>query len=152
MNDDKFTGRDYFSASLLRMADLEYLRLNNNSIILSVYCAGVAIECMLRAYIREYVSSEFDGRHDLRELYEKSGIASRLKDSEKEKLIAAVTAAQRRWYNNLRYTSDIRMKRIIGHNMARTKCKDINSYIKKYYSDIFDAANLIVKKGEEKWI
>lgn len=60
-----FTYTDYFSAALTREADLAHLRINTKSIIFSVYCAGVAIECMLRACVTR-CTTEFDSKHNLK--------------------------------------------------------------------------------------
>jgi len=38
-----------------------------------MYVAGVAVECMLRAFITRR-SAEFEGRHDIARLYRASGI------------------------------------------------------------------------------
>jgi hypothetical protein len=53
----------------------------------------------------------------------------------------------------LRYASEKRIKRIIGHELAKntTKPKDINKYINSRYSDIFEASEIIIKIGEKKW-
>ena len=147
----QFTHTDYFSATLSRCEDLRHLRTNPKSIIFSLYCAGVTIECMLRAYIAKY-TSEFDSKHDLEKLYEKSRIASTLETAEKEALAIAIKKANKVWTNNLRYTSDKRMKRLMAHEKVRTEFKDIHKYIDKYYSDIFDATDLIIKTGQDKWI
>lgn len=85
-----FTYMDYFSAALTRQADLAHLRTNQKSIIFSVYCAGVAIECMLRAYVTRY-ASEFDSRHNLEKLYEKSQLGNYLE--QREALTIAVKQA-----------------------------------------------------------
>jgi len=42
-----FTKNDYISASLLRRDDVEHLKKNLKSIIMTLYCAGVSIECLL---------------------------------------------------------------------------------------------------------
>ena len=115
-----FTHTDYYTASLLRNEDLQHLKTNQKSIIFSLYCAGVAIECMLRAYITKE-TSDFDSKHDLEKLYEKSKIALLLNTEEKQSISIAVKNANKIWYNNLRYSSDLRLKRLIGHEMVRTK-------------------------------
>ena len=147
-----FTSNDYYSASLTRYDDLQHLILEPKSIIFSIYCAGVAIECMLRAYITKY-TLEFDSKHDLEKLYEKSQIASKLSNNEKEQLSTAIKRVNKFWNNNLRYTSEKRIKRVIAHEIIRkhTNSKDISNYIKNVYSDIFNATELIITKGKEKW-
>ncbi len=147
MRIDRFTHTDYYDAALLRIEDLKHLRTNQKTVIFSLYCAGVAVECMLRAYI----IGEFDAKHDLEKLYEKSQLATLLEIKEKQKLSIAIKKINKIWDNNLRYTSEKRIKRLIGHEIVRSGCKDINKYLDKYYSDIFDAADFIIKIGENKW-
>ena len=145
-----FTHSDYFSASLSHYADLQHLRLDAKSVIFSVYCAGVSIECMFRAYITKY-TKEFDEKHDLEKLYIKSLLGSKFNIKEKEELAIAVKRVKDIWSNNLRYTSEKRMKRIIAHKNAKVGFKDVNKYMERYYSDIFNATKLIIQKGQEKW-
>jgi len=87
-----FTENDYFSAALHRFEDLTHLRTNNKSVIFSLYCAGVAIECMLRAYIIKY-TREFDSKHNLLKLYEKSLLASYSEEEEKQTFAMAIKTA-----------------------------------------------------------
>ncbi len=145
-----FTHTDYYTASLTRMADLKHLRTNQNSIIFSTYCAGVSIECMFRAYITKY-TKEFDAKHNLEKLFEKSLLGSNLSENEKEKLTIAVKKANKIWNNDLRYVSEKRMKRKIAHENVKANFKDVNKYLEKYKSDIFKSTELIIKTGILKW-
>lgn len=153
-NKKLFTATDYYTVALERTEDLKHLRDNQESIIFSLYCAGTAIECMLRAYIKKH-TDQFDSRHDLNELYMDSKISAFLQTDEIAELSNAIRIANSKWKNNLRYTSEIRMKRIIVHELCRSgfkdKFKDINKYIYKNYSELFDATDLIIKIGKEKW-
>lgn len=150
MSKEHFTHTDYFSASLTRLSDLAHLRTNKDSVILSIYCAGISIECMFRAYITKY-TREFDSKHDLVKLFEKSQLGLNLEVEEKKELIIAVKQANEIWSNNLRYASEKRMKRIIAHKNITAGFKDVNNYMNRYYSDIFEATELIIKTGQETW-
>lgn len=146
-----FTHTDYYTASESRYYDLHHLRKDTNSTIFSLYCAGVVIECMLRAYITRY-TREFDSKHDLLKLYVKSRLASYLNDdAEKLKLTVAITKAGKIWKNDLRYASQKRMKRIIAHEIVKTKFVDINKYILIRNKDLIEATELIYKTGKSKW-
>jgi hypothetical protein len=151
INTKHFTHTDYFSASLTRREDLSHLRTNKNSIIFSVYCAGVSIECMFRAYITRY-TKEFDSKHDLVKLFEKSQLGIDLEIDKREGLAIAVKQTNKIWSNDLRYASEKRMKRIIAHQNINAGFKDVNKYMDRYYTEIFSATELIIKTGEEKWI
>jgi len=145
-----FTHTDYYSASLTRLADLKHLRTNKDSIIFSTYCAGVSIECMFRAYIAKY-TREFDEKHNLEKLFEKSLLSNELDENEKKKIINAVKKANKIWNNDLRYVSEKRMKRKIAHENIKTEFKDVNKYLEKFKSEIFDSTEFIIKTGVSKW-
>ncbi len=150
MATNHFTHTDYFSASLTRQSDLTHLRQNKNSAIFSVYIAGVAIECMFRAYITKY-TKEFDAKHDLEKLYTKSLLGSELDTKEREVFTIAVKRANQIWSNDMRYASEKRMKRLIAHKNIKADLNDVNKYIERHFSDIFEATEIIISKGREKW-
>lgn len=154
MTNDRFTKTDYYDAALLRCEDFKYLRKNtkSKSVIFALYCAGVAVECMLRAYMVKN-NVEFDAKHDLEKLYLKSQMAMLLNQNEKEKISTAIRTINKFWKNDFRYTSEKRLKRILGHELAKDKpsFRDINKYFDKRYTDIFKASEIIIKIGEEKW-
>ena len=148
---ERFTATDYYyEAALTRLSDLSHLRTNQGSIIFSIYCAGVSIECMLRAYITKY-TREFDSKHDLLKLFEKSQLGSNLDIEDRKKMSVAINQANRIWSNNQRFESEKRIKRIIAHNNIKVGFKDVNKYIKKYNSEIFKATDLIIKIGKSQW-
>ncbi|HAO19892.1 MAG: hypothetical protein BWK80_24340 [Desulfobacteraceae bacterium IS3] len=71
----------------------------------AIYLAGVAVECILLAYrIRE--NSEFESRHDLKNLLRESGIASFISEKDQRKLPALLGEVWSRWKNNYRFISD----------------------------------------------
>jgi hypothetical protein len=151
--DNPFTSNDYFSAAISRQSDVDVLKSDDNSIIFAIYCAGVAIECMLRAYILLH-SKEFDSKHNLKHLYIKSRLSELLDESEKEKVTELIATADKIWHNDLRYFSDKRYKRLKGHEIAKVKRppKNIIKYIRNAESKIFIASKVITKIGEDKWI
>lgn len=147
-----FTKTDYFTAALTREKDFEHLRKEKECIVFSLYCAGVSIECMLRAFIRQY-TDEFYEKHDLRKLLVKSLISNRLTDREREKLTTNIEEANRIWNNNLRYCSTVRMKRILAHEIAGkvNQPKDIEKYLIKYKGRLFAIAKDFLKVTKTKW-
>jgi hypothetical protein len=150
MATNHFTHTDYYSASLTRHADLTHLRMNKDSAIFSVYTAGVSIECMFRAYITKY-TKEFDAKHDLEKLYTKSLLGSKFDTKQKEELTIAVKKANQIWSNDMRYASEKRMKRLIAHKNVKAGLIDVNKYIERHFNEIFEATDLIIAKGQEKW-
>ena len=150
MKTTNYTHTDYFDAAICRSEDLEHLLQDPTRMIFSLYCAGVSIECLLRAFITKN-TTEFDAKHDLERLYDKSKIATYLTSEEKQEMTIAIKNANKMWHNNHRYTSDKRMKRVIAHQIVKAKITDINKYLQKHYSDIFAAQKLIIKIGKQKW-
>lgn len=74
----------------------------------AIYLAGVAVECLLRAYIlRE--TKEFESRHDLTDLMRKSSIADFIPPQQNREFGAYLTTVWRRWKNNYRYASISRL-------------------------------------------
>ena len=152
MEKNKFTKNDYFSASRSRFNDLEYLANNEKSSILALYCSGISIECMLRAYILTY-TKEFDSKHDLEKLYYKSQLGNHLTEDEKERLSRSIKIANKTWSNDLRYCSEKRLRRILAHEFVGSKIqpKDINKYLSNRKMELFEIAKEILILGEKKW-
>jgi HEPN domain-containing protein len=74
----------------------------------AIYVAGVAVECLLRAY-RLRKTNEFDEKHDLVELMKGSSIADFIPMELKQEFGASLTTVWRRWKNNYRYASMSRL-------------------------------------------
>jgi len=85
---------------------------------LAMYCGGLAVECLLRAF-RWKVDASFEGRHDLSELLRASRLlrfdddcVRRKGASEKSihesavNLRGAINEVVVLWHNNLRFTSE----------------------------------------------
>src|SRR5262245_62663869 len=69
-----FTAEHYFLASVERMSQAQHLyRQGEGYYALAMYAAGLAVECLLRAYIVKR-KREFESRHDLLLLFKESGI------------------------------------------------------------------------------
>jgi HEPN domain-containing protein len=82
------------------------------------YHCGVAVECMLRAFIT-LRTKDFDGRHDLMVLLDESGLLglNRVRGLDERSLIrmkielgSAVQSVNRLWINSLRYASEARIR------------------------------------------
>ena len=69
-----FTAEHYFRASVERMNQAQFLyREGRGYYALAMYAAGLAVECLLRAYMVKR-KREFEARHDLLLLFKESGI------------------------------------------------------------------------------
>src|SRR5258708_1067229 len=73
-----------------------------------IYLAGVAVECILRAY-RMKRPPEFSSRHDLTELLKASGLVDFVPEKRKREVSVALGDVWARWKNEYRYASDQRL-------------------------------------------
>src|SRR3989337_1547606 len=79
-----FTADHYFRSGMERMSQAQNLyREGENCYALAMYAAGLAVECLLRAYMVKR-KREFESCHDLLLLFKESGIL----DEDPEKLKA----------------------------------------------------------------
>jgi len=69
----QFRAKQYYQAGLERMEQAHRIYQDGKSFALSMYCAGLAVESLLRAF-RWTESTSFEGRHDLSELLRASGL------------------------------------------------------------------------------
>lgn len=137
------------------MRDSLYLRQIPESTVSSVYLAGVAVECLLRAYKLQN-SSVFSSRHDLVELFRESGIVSFLSMSERLKAGAAIAEINRRWRNNYRYTDHKTLLReIIKESVLSGRklpaFKDKHKFLQWYFKDFFAQTDALLALGMKKW-
>lgn len=157
----QFRDTDYYLASLDRMRQAQTLSKERNAYALSMYCSGLAVECLLRAF-RWKEDQSFEGRHDLKSLLRASKILRvndehmRRRGKTEEEILrssrefrAAMNEIVILWHNNLRFASEARLKaHLTGLNMVQGIKGDP---LKKKASDLIDAAKLIVNKGMVLW-
>jgi HEPN domain-containing protein len=157
----QFRAEDYYHAALERMRQAVGLYREGKSWALAMYCGGLAVECLLRAY-RWTEDATFEGRHDLNELLKNSGLlriddeAMRKKRASEEeirdsgiKIRSAMNEVVIFWHNNLRFASEARLKahlRQIG-KLQRGK----GDPLKKSAMDLLDAAQAIMDRGVALW-
>src|SRR5437870_2801457 len=92
---------EYRLAALERINDSGALRRNGRHPA-AMYFAGVAAECMLRAWHRE--STPFDERHDVVKLFR--GCDDRLANLARGRLRTAILTIHLLWSNGLRYADE----------------------------------------------
>lgn len=66
-----FRGEEYYRAGIERMRQARILHHAGASYALAMYCGGLAVECILRAF-RWDKDTSFEGRHDLEDLLRSS--------------------------------------------------------------------------------
>lgn len=74
----------------------------------SHYLAGVAVECMLRAF-RFAIDPSWDKRHDLLALMKRSGVLGRLPAADQPSVRDAIGEIARRWAIHHRYAPEDRL-------------------------------------------
>ncbi len=157
----QFRDKEYYRASLERLRQAKTLYKEDDAYALSMYCGGLAVECLLRAF-RWRNDKHFEGRHDLIDLLKASGILrvgeehmrNLGKDEDdvrksSEEFRVAVNEIAVLWRNNLRFASEARLKAhlIQIKKVQRTK----GDPLKKNAADVIDAAQLVVNRGMVLW-
>lgn len=159
--DMQFRDTEYYLASLERMRQARELSEEEGNWALVMYCAGVAVECMLRAF-RWMESASFEGRHDLRELLKASrllqidGEYMRKRGADDDKIVesgrrlrAAMNEVALLWHNNLGFASETK---------ARTHLKELKrdrgvkgDFLAKNAKDLLEAAQIVINQGITLW-
>jgi hypothetical protein len=126
-----------------------------------MYCAGLAVESMLRAY-RWRRQLGFEVRHDLFRLFRESGllgvdergmrgrgVAEDQIQRYSLELLTAVNVVYALWSNNLRYASESRARAwLVSMGRYGTKRRDV---LKTNALELLNAAQRIVDKGIFLW-
>ncbi len=157
----QFRDHEYFRCSQERLLQSKQLYEGVQSYALSMYCSGLSVECMLRAF-RWKVDDSFEGRHDLKDLLKASGL---LRIDEKfmrckgvdegdvskfsKEIRVAVNEVYAIWHNNIRFASENKMQAYLT-KIGRTK-KIKGDSLKKIAKDQLEAASLIVTRGIVLW-
>jgi HEPN domain-containing protein len=153
---------DYRQAALER---IEQARANydRRAYAPAMYLAGVAVECMLRAYIvRRKGRAQLETGHNISLLLTESGLkAVALEDKQEQGASSAVVAGYNRefddrsstvgvsWSNDYRYASEARLRahlRKIG--LVRKVKGDV---LKANANRLILAASWVVQEGERLW-
>ena len=117
----------------------------------AIYLAGVAVECMLRAY-RVRVDPAFDARHDLRQLLTASGLENYVPEKRRAEVAAALGDVWSRWKNDYRYASDDRVLRYLRDRGLTLGIKgDQVGQLKENSRRVFEKAHELVGLGEARW-
>lgn len=118
----KFRADEYFRAGAERMRQARMIHQAGGSYALAMYCAGLAVECILRAF-RWTKDASFEGRHDLGDLLASSKLLQIDEEymrrqgrpeheivSYETELRASVGQVAALWHNNLRFCSEVSLR------------------------------------------
>jgi len=157
-----FTPDHYFRASVERMRQAQHLyRVGEGYYALAMYTAGLAVECLLRAYTVQR-DREFDSRHDVILLFKNSGILRVDPEQLKRKgltdhqiqghhkaLWSSVSEVFNLWRNNYRFASEARL---LAHLKKMRLYKGTKgSLLKAKAHELIKAAQLFIDKGVLQW-
>jgi HEPN domain-containing protein len=157
----QFTSEEYYRAAAERMRQAREIHDSGKNYALAVYCGGLAVECILRAY-RWRKDSSFEGRHDLDELFKASGLRQVQEERAREKrkteeeiarsaanILDAMRKIAALWHNNLRFASEDSLR---AHLKRIGRLRGIRGdALKKNSADLLLAAELIVEEGARSW-
>jgi hypothetical protein len=143
----EFTAKVYRSAAVERAAALQRL-YHDGQHVLAIYIAGVAVECMFRAY-RARIDPEFSSRHDLIELAKESRIAEHVPAAMGEKYAADLGVVAWRWSNSHRYRSEAAVRKYFNRAGLDRGIK--GDALKENARRLVNSAIDLVKLGDRLW-
>jgi hypothetical protein len=138
---------EYHAVALERMGDAEELR-RLRRYPFAMYAAGVAAECMLRAF--RHKDREHPAHHDLVAHF---GVCDRAQLGEHAwaKLRDPVQTVHLLWLNNFRYKPEHRLRQHLKDIKFDKRVKKGSDTLKVACIELIDAALQVVTVGEERW-
>jgi hypothetical protein len=113
-----------------------------------MYGAGVAVECMLRAF--RHGDHEHEAHHDVTRHLDVCD-RSRLGERAWARLRGPVQTVHLLWLNNFRYMDERRLRRYLNDVMFYRRIKKRSDTLKLACIELMDAALQIVTIGDERW-
>ena len=114
----------------------------------ALYAAGVAVESLLRAYTVR-MKPKFEAAHDLPLLLKTSNLRSLATPSEYQEIGAALADLFGRWRNDLRYTSNNRLRRYLKRKKLDRGIR--GDFVKENCRIAIEKAAFIIRIGVAKW-
>ena len=121
----------------------------NGDYAVTIYLAGLSVECVLRAY-RDKKGLAFRSDHALLELANESGFPTLLIGDERAEFDAAFALLVKGWRNSHRFRSKEAMRRYLkGQRLDRTIKGD---FLKEVARRMSSAAVGVVHMGVKRWL
>ncbi|MGH7283820.1 MAG: hypothetical protein ACRELY_20025 [Polyangiaceae bacterium] len=114
----------------------------------AMYAAGVAVECMLRAF--RHRDREHAAHHDIAAhlaLCDRDHLGERAWS----KLRGPVQTVHLLWLNNFRYSHELRLRKHLSDIKYYQRVKRDSDTLKVACIELMDAALAIVTVGDERW-
>ena len=142
-----------FTAESYRSAALEHLRRAQDfhaqgEFFLAHYFSGVAVECLLRAYLLR-ISPEFDSRHDLYQLARESHFFDLVPYDLQAEYGAKFATLNLRWRSNHRYATEKQWRDFLSGLKADFGMKGFRA--KNNSRTLLNIAYDVINLGDEKW-
>jgi len=147
---------DDFNADVYLRAAIERIEAANTlyeqqSYVLAYYISGVAVECILLAYLRRSGQRRED-HHDLGQLEARGGFLNGFRNERlREALTADLTDVMVRWHNSHRYRSGDALRKYLNRRPKLLREGRVRDVVKFHCEHIVAAANRIVEAGVERW-
>lgn len=143
----QFTPEHYRTAAMQRVHEARALH-DQQLHGLALYVAGVAVECILRAY-RARRGMQFSERHDLGELLKESGIVEFVSDKTRQTLPAHLGTVWANWNNDYRFGHDELIRATLKKQKANKMIK--GDPLKELSRQTVNAALEVVTQGASQW-
>ena len=143
-----FNSSDYLAAATEHVRGAREL-YSMQRYVLAHYVAGLAVECLLRAYLYRVNPKLFYSRHDLWELEKASGFSDIVPNSQRQKISAALGDVVSRWQNDHRYRSERSLRRFLTGKKLYWRIK--GDFVKENSRRIVEAALELVNLGAMAW-
>lgn len=147
---DRFRRQDYFDAATERFGQaMDALSSHKHGLALTL--AGVAVECLLRAFREPNVP--FNSRHDLMVLADEANFLPKRSQKQKESLSAELTALRMVWRNNHRYRSEAKLQTWLKELdlMRFQAAKGDKGALKMAAASALENAKIVMAYGVTKW-
>lgn len=157
----QFRAEQYYRVSLERMQQARRIHRDGAAFALAVYCGGLAVESLLRAF-RWTEDTSFEGRHDLSDLLKASRLLRiddeymRRKGASEEaihdsglKLRGAMNEVIILWHNSLRFASEASLRAFLNKVGRLHGVK--GDPLKKNAVDLLNAAQTVINRGVTLW-
>jgi HEPN domain-containing protein len=138
---------DYFVSAQERLNDANLL-YEKARYSFALYTAGVAVESLLRAYIFR-INTKLEAAHNLELLLDVSNLQSLVTPAESQQVFTAIDELYRRWRNDLRYTSNDRLRRRLKKDKLDRGIR--GDFLKENCRIAIDKAAIILKIGVATW-
>jgi hypothetical protein len=144
---------EYMTAAREHYAALGDLPDIPSHLPLAYYLAGLAVECLFRAY-SELVGAAHDSGHDLRRLAASARFFSFMPDSQRDDLSDDLNEVYKRWLNNHRYRSKSSLQRFLNDaELYRLPDKrTIKGDVTRYnWIVLYESSSNLLTWGIEQW-